>query len=83
MDGLGDITVGYNSTGAGDTCEWFVTFTGAPGNINEVRRYTSDGVLQIYLLRAAMSADLKQPGPTCTLTILESDWRTGHMGNIT
>lgn len=36
LDELKEVKVTYNSTGADDSCEWFVTFTGSPGNLNQV-----------------------------------------------
>ena len=36
VEGLEAVSVGYNSTGADDSCEWFVTFVDSPGNVDQV-----------------------------------------------
>lgn len=36
VEGLEGVTVGHNSTGADDSCDWFVTFTDTPGNVDQV-----------------------------------------------
>lgn len=37
MGGLEGVTVNSNSTSDGDSCDWFVTFTGTPGNQDQVQ----------------------------------------------
>lgn len=45
VEGLEGVAVGYNSTGADDSCQWFVTFTDSPGNLDQVEsRYAVDGL---------------------------------------
>lgn len=36
VDGVDGVSVGYNSTGTDDSCQWFVTFTDIPGNVDQV-----------------------------------------------
>ncbi|CAM9800578.1 unnamed protein product [Ectocarpus sp. 6 AP-2014] len=36
VEGLEGVTVSSNSTSAGDSCDWFVTFTDTPGNQDQV-----------------------------------------------
>lgn len=36
VEGLDGVTVNSNSTSDGDSCDWFVTFTGTPGNQDQV-----------------------------------------------
>lgn len=36
VEGLEGVTVSSNSTSEGDSCDWFVTFTGTPGNQDQV-----------------------------------------------
>lgn len=42
VDGLEHVSVSSNSTSAGDSCDWFVTFTDTPGNQDQVE-WTMDG----------------------------------------
>lgn len=45
MEGLDAVTVGFNSTGADDSCEWFVSFTRTPGNVDEVPCNADEGFI--------------------------------------